>query len=130
MVDYNQYMLGVDKMDQLVSYYSFLHKSMKWWKKVFFWIVEVVVVNSYIIYKEQTSTNEKQPITHLVYRCRLIETHSDAQHSILRARTGPRTSQTLEHLQPLRHFMKKGKKHCDCAVCSNKQGSKKTSYFV
>ena len=117
-------MLGVDKMDQLVSYYSFLHKSVKWWKKVFFfWIVEVVVVNSYIIYKEQTSTNGKRPITHLAYRRRLIETHSDAQHSIPRACTGPRTSQTLERLQPLRHFMKKGKKHRDCAVCSSRQGS-------
>ena len=62
-------MLGVDKMDQLVSYYSFLHNSVKWWKKVFFvnyGSIYLVVVNSYIIYKEQTSTNGKQPITHLV----------------------------------------------------------------
>lgn len=122
MVDYNQYMLGVDKMDQLVSYYSFLHKSVKWWKKVFFWIVEVVVVNSYIIYKEQVSSNGKGPITHLAYRRRLIDTLSEAQRSIPRVRTGPRTSQTLERLQPTRHFMKKGKKRRDCAVCSNRQG--------
>ena len=26
IVDYNNHMLGVDKLDQLVSYYSFLHK--------------------------------------------------------------------------------------------------------
>ena len=53
VADYNQYMLGVDKMDQLISYYSFLHKSIKWWRKVFFWILEVAAVNSYILYKEQ-----------------------------------------------------------------------------
>ena len=35
VADYNQYMLGIDRIDQLVSSYSFLHKSMKWWK-VFF----------------------------------------------------------------------------------------------
>ena len=29
---YNQYMLGVDRMEQLVSYYSFLHKSVKGWR--------------------------------------------------------------------------------------------------
>ena len=29
VVDYNQYMLGVDKLDQLVSYYIFLHKTVK-----------------------------------------------------------------------------------------------------
>ena len=34
--EYNHYMLGVDKHDQLMAYYSFLHKSIKWWRKVFF----------------------------------------------------------------------------------------------
>ena len=27
---YNKNMLGVDKMDQLATYYSFLRKSLKW----------------------------------------------------------------------------------------------------
>ena len=35
IADYNQYMLGVDKLDQLMAYYSFLHKSVKWWRKIF-----------------------------------------------------------------------------------------------
>ena len=39
--DYNQHMLGVNKLDQFASYYSFLHKSVKWWRKVFFWMLEV-----------------------------------------------------------------------------------------
>ena len=64
-------------------------------------------MNSYIIYKEQASANGKRPITHLAYHRRLIETLSEAQRSIPQAHTGPRTSQTLEHLQPVRHFMKK-----------------------
>ena len=33
---YNDNMPGVDKMDQLASYYAFLRKSVKWWRKVFF----------------------------------------------------------------------------------------------
>ena len=33
---YNNNMMGVDKMDQLSTYYSFLRKSNKWWKKVLF----------------------------------------------------------------------------------------------
>ena len=33
---YNDKMLGEDKSDQLASYYAFLRKSMKWWRKVFF----------------------------------------------------------------------------------------------
>ena len=35
---YNRYMLGVDKLDQMMCYYSFIHKSVKWWRKVFIWI--------------------------------------------------------------------------------------------
>ena len=27
IVDYNKHMLGVDKLDQMMSYYSFLHKT-------------------------------------------------------------------------------------------------------
>ena len=45
--DYNQHMLGVDKLDQFASYYSFLHKSVKWWRKIF-WMLEVAVINYYI----------------------------------------------------------------------------------
>ena len=30
---YNMYMGGVDKSDQLLSYYGFNHKTMKWWKR-------------------------------------------------------------------------------------------------
>ena len=47
--DYNLNMLGVDKLNQMMSYYSFLHKSIKWWRKVFFWILEVAII---IIYRE------------------------------------------------------------------------------
>ena len=42
--------IGLDKLDQHTSYYSF---CVKWWQKVFFWLLEVAVVNSHIIYKEK-----------------------------------------------------------------------------
>ena len=45
---YNDDMLGVDRMDQLAFYYPFLRKSVKWWRKVLFWFLEVSVINSFI----------------------------------------------------------------------------------
>ena len=45
---YNQFMNGVDLADQYTTYYSFVRKSKKWWKKVCFWLLEVATVNSYI----------------------------------------------------------------------------------
>ena len=43
-------MNNVDRLDQLMSYYSFLRRSVKWWRKVLFWLLEVAVVNEYILY--------------------------------------------------------------------------------
>ena len=53
--EYNQFMLGVDKIDQMMSYYSFVQKSIKWWRKVFFWLLDMSVVNSIIIYRHTLS---------------------------------------------------------------------------
>ena len=53
VVEYNKYMLGVDRLDQRMSYYQFVHKSVRWWRKVFFRMLEVVVVNAHILYAKQ-----------------------------------------------------------------------------
>ena len=71
--DYNVHMLGVDKLDQLMSYYSFLHKSVKWWRKVFFWVQEVAVINAYIVYKELALKRGERPMSHLAFWQHLIE---------------------------------------------------------
>ena len=80
VMDYNQFMLGVDKLDQLVSYYSFTHRSLKWWKKVFFWFLEFAVVNSYIIYMKKCSKNKVQAMAHLTYLRSLSLLPPAAQH--------------------------------------------------
>ena len=70
--DYNQHMVGVDKLDQFASYYSFLHKSVKWWRKIF-WMLEVAVINSYIIYKKLVTSRGRRPMTHKAFRQALID---------------------------------------------------------
>jgi hypothetical protein len=42
---------GVDKADQYCGCYGFTRRSSyKWWRKLFFWLMKVAVVNSYILY--------------------------------------------------------------------------------
>ena len=48
--DYNKFTAGVDQCYQLWSLYSLNRKSVKWWKKVFFQMLEVTVVNSKHLY--------------------------------------------------------------------------------
>ena len=66
VADYKQYMLGVNKLDQLMAYYSFLHKLVKWWQKIF-WLLEVMVINAYIIYKELARRSGGDPSLTLLF---------------------------------------------------------------
>ena len=67
--EYNRHMGGVDKSDQLMSYYSFGHRTVKWWCRVFFHLLDMAVVNSYILYNESTQSTRK--LTHEKYRIHL-----------------------------------------------------------
>ena len=48
---YNQSMSGVDFADQFSAYYKFVRRTLKWWRKLMFWLLEVSIVNSYLLYK-------------------------------------------------------------------------------
>ncbi len=38
VVEYNKYMSGVDRADQLLSYYGFGHRTVRWWRRAFFFV--------------------------------------------------------------------------------------------
>ena len=52
VIAYNKYMCGVDRMDQLMSYYSPLRKTLKWYRKVVLQHLDMAMVNAYILYKK------------------------------------------------------------------------------
>lgn len=52
VLDYNLHKLGVDRSDQLISYYGFSRKSIKWWKKLFFHFLDLTIANAYILYNK------------------------------------------------------------------------------
>lgn len=49
--DYNKFMGGVDKADQLCGLYGVSRKSKKWWHRMFFGLVDRTLVNSFIAYQ-------------------------------------------------------------------------------
>ena len=53
--DYNKYMGGVDQSDQMLSYYGFSHRTIKWWRRAFFHLLDLSIVNAYILYKQQVN---------------------------------------------------------------------------
>ena len=53
IVDYNKFMGGVDKSDQFLSCYTFHHRTVKWWKRAAFHLINLACVNASIIYQKQ-----------------------------------------------------------------------------
>lgn len=56
--NYNNYAKGVDRLNQLCGYYRYNHGTKKWWKPIFYQFLEIVMVNSYILYKNGSPNNK------------------------------------------------------------------------
>lgn len=129
---YNHNMNGVDIADQHSVYYAFQRKTRKWWRKVFFWLVETTVVNSYVIYKESVLAIGDQPRSHLTYRRTVLETLairciSSAPPCLQsgRPRKRPRLEGDPERLNQHLHVLGKSDKPWECVVCGlEKKGSR------
>lgn len=50
IVQYNAHMKGVDRSDQMLSYYPSDHKSIRWYKKIFVHLLQMIMVNSQKLY--------------------------------------------------------------------------------
>lgn len=58
IVKYNSYMKGVDSVDQMRSYYPCKRNTLRWYKKVFIHIFQVIVVNGWALFNEVNSLNK------------------------------------------------------------------------
>jgi len=56
IIAYNNFMCGVDRMDQLMSYYSPLRKTLKWYRKVVLQHLDMAMVNAFLLYKKVGGT--------------------------------------------------------------------------
>ena len=68
--DYSHGYNGVDKHDQMRSYYGCQLKFRKWWKHVFFFCLDTAAVNAYLLYK---TVCHGKPISHLMFQLKIIE---------------------------------------------------------
>ena len=53
---------GVDLSDQNMKYYSVMHKSKKWWKKLFLHFFNLILTNSYTLYRKYGGERMKSQV--------------------------------------------------------------------
>jgi len=123
--DYNFTMGGVDKVDQHFSSYPIPRKRGKrYYKKIFYHLIEQALWNSYVLYLKTGGT-----MSSLEYRLKLIETYVENYFS---AEMGPKSGRPSTTHNPLRlserHFIehipptdKKEFPTRRCIVCSSKK---------
>ena len=57
---YNLKMNAVDRSDQILSSFNIQRKCLRWWKTLFFHLIDMAVVNSYILFLEHQANNPKE----------------------------------------------------------------------
>jgi len=139
IIDYNKYKTGVDHGDQMITYYPFKRKTLKWWKKMFFYLFKVSVVNSFIIYKHYASQNKNPCLK--TFMINLCQQMAEKSGEIIETDTGNEPN-NVDRLTG-RHFIKKipptpkkANPRRTCKVCSKKiktgkldRCKKETSYY-
>lgn len=135
IADYNKYMGGVDKFDQYMSPYSISQKSRRWWIKLFYYMVDTAIVNSYILYKESCNKNKKKYITHLEFRSRLTDELIGNFSCRKKSTTSPheqinkkkRKLSTNNNFTGVDHLPKFIDKYRRCKMCSTKVKEKRSN---
>ena len=69
--EYKKNTRGVDTSDQLQSYYGFSHRTVKWWRWLFFHLIDLAIVNAYILYLMSPCSRKK--LTHAQFRVELAK---------------------------------------------------------
>lgn len=135
IMDYNERMGGVDAADHYISSYLFVRKSKKWWRKMFFWLLEVSVVNSFLLYNMyQQNIGNKCCESKKFREMLLLQLVGDFRNPSGKRRGRPSTSDKEGRLNQKPHFIASFpgvNQKKDCAVCSNRKvpGQRRETHF-
>ena len=58
---YNQYMNAVDRSDQILASHNVQRKCTRWWKTLFYHLIDISVFNSFILFREHQKNNPDNP---------------------------------------------------------------------
>lgn len=120
VLEYNKYMGGVDLSDMMLYAYLDERRTVKYWKKVTFNILHRMIVNAYIIYKQNIPA-DKKPMTRHKFTVGIVNDLVE-EHKANRNRPTPSKG-------PVGVSIIEENKEKDCCVCSDRKtpGGRKRS---
>lgn len=57
IIEYNKGMIGVDRQDQMLACFPLMRKCLKGYRKMFFYLFDVALFNSFILHKINMEKN-------------------------------------------------------------------------
>lgn len=140
--DYNKNMGAIDRHDQMQSTYAIDRKSKRWWMRIFLGMLDIVMVNAYILYCHSfTLINNPmpdppaRPLTSKGFRCQaiheLIRNFTSRHHPGPAINYDPALPVTNRGHQPVDlqslGILKKGRCH-ECCLGTGGAKRKETKY--
>ena len=132
---YNHSMNGCDRMDQMLSYYGCHNrKTIKWWRKIFTWMLELTQCNTHSHTFYLTSPERKcMPLKDFkVLFIKQLQALATVENPVMSPRPGRRssTSMACERLAAGPHLPRRHPegKSLTCVLCA-KRGIRSRTFF-
>ena len=126
VVAYNKYMGGVDLSDRKIYHVSAERPSKRFWEKIFFNLVDMALLNSYILYEANTDAGQR--LTRHDYIVAVVESLCLGDGEVLGV-----LAPHLPVAELLPHDLTRlpGKRERECVVCSDRSAGirKRSSYY-
>ncbi|XP_060862212.1 piggyBac transposable element-derived protein 4-like [Metopolophium dirhodum] len=132
IIKYNESMGSVDKTDMLLSSVECVRKTIKWYKKVYFHLIDMSLLNSYSAYKQVTGKNP--PLAD--FQLTLIRQIMDRYKSTVKSPKLYRKKDDELLQGKKKHFLSEVQSTAQgkfarrrCVICSINKKRKDTKYF-
>jgi len=122
--DYSRHRSGVDTLDQLTSYYSITRRSVRWWPRLCWWLVDVAIHNAHKLFQRVVEPS----CTTLKFRTALMHELAEEKNSHSPQKQTKR-QQTFSSTHPS-HALVHSTRRRECRVCSHHRSHRKETNFM
>lgn len=82
ILDYSKSMGAVDKTDRIISTVSSTKKTLKWYKKFFFHLLDISIWNAYCLFKFKTNKNLSMSEFHFTLITEILHTYFELKENV------------------------------------------------